>query len=119
MPQWITREYMARRGGARFGSDQVSACRCPLLGWNPNSINVEGQNVSKEFFKVETQPEVGVVAYDQGAAMLRDFFIKELGQFSVPDLLPLGREIIDCCMNGGSIGDYDALIPHETIIEDD
>ncbi len=119
MPQWITREYMARRGGARFSRDQVSACRCPLLGWNPNSISVEGQNVSKEFFKVETQAEVGAVAYDQGAAMLRDFFIKELSQFIVPDLLPLGREIIDCCMNGGSIEDYNALIPHETIIDDE
>ena len=119
MPQWITREYMARRGGARFSRDQVSACRCPLLGWNPNSISVEGQNVNKEFFKVENQPEVGAVAYDQGAAMLRDFFIKELSKFMVPDLLPLGREIIDCCMNGGSIEDYNALIPHETIIEDD
>lgn len=119
MPQWITREYMARRGGARFSRDQVSACRCPLLGWNPNSISVEGQNVSKEFFKVETQPEVGVVAYDQGAAMLRDFFMKELSQFTVPDLLPLGREIIECCMSGGGIEDYNSLIPHETIIEDD
>jgi len=119
MPQWITREYMARRGGARFSHDQVSACRCPLLGWNPNSISVEGQNVNKEFFKVETQPEVGVVAYDQGAAVLRDFFIKELSQFTVPDLLPLGREIIDCCMSGGSIEDYNALIPHETISNDD
>jgi hypothetical protein len=117
MPQWVTREYMARRGGARFSHDQVSACRCPLLGWNPDSISVEGQNVSKEFFKVEKQPEVGVVAYDQGAAMLRDFFIKELSKYDSPDLLPLGREIIDCCMNGGSIEDYDALIPHETISE--
>jgi hypothetical protein len=119
MPQWITREYMARRGGARFSSDQVSACRCPLLGWNPDSISVEGQNVSKEFFKVEKQPEVGLAAYDQGAAMLRDFFIKELSQFTVPDLLPLGREIIECCMNDGSIEDYNALIPHETIIDED
>jgi len=118
MPQWITREYMARRGGARFGSDQVSACRCPLLGRNPDSISVEGQNVSKEFFKVEKQPEVGVAAYDHGAAMLRDFFINELSQYTTPDLLPLGREIIDCCMNDGSIEDYHALIPHETIVDE-
>ena len=68
---------------------------------------------------METQPEVGVAAYDQGAAMLRDFFIKELSRFLVPDLLPLGREIINCCINDGSIEDYSALIPHETIMEED
>src|SRR6056297_1056438 len=98
MPQWITRDYMARRGGARFSSDQVSACRCPLLGWNPNSIAVEGRNVSAEFFKIEKQPEVGVEAYDQGASTLKEFFIKEISQYKVDDLLPLGHEIIDCCM---------------------
>lgn len=119
MPQWITREYMARRGGARFSKDQVSACRCPLLGWNPNSIAVEGRNVSVEFFKVEKQAEVGVEAYDQGAAILRDFFLRELAQYKVDDLLPLGHEIIECCMSDGSIDDYSALIPHETVSEED
>ncbi|NCC50752.1 MAG: DUF4914 family protein [Spartobacteria bacterium] len=119
MPQWITRDYLARRGGARFSRDQVTACRCSLLGWNPNSIAVEGRNVSSEFFKVEKQLEVGVEAYDKGAAVLRDFFIQELSQYKVQDLLPLGREIIDCCISGGSIEDYTALIPHETLSMDD
>ncbi|MCF7838511.1 MAG: DUF4914 family protein [Candidatus Marinimicrobia bacterium] len=119
MPQWITRDYMARRGGARFSRDQVSACRCPLLGWNPNSIAIEGRNVGVEFFKVEKQLEVGEEAYDQGAAILRDFFVREVTQFKVPDLLPLGREIIDCCLERGGVEDYAALIPHETISGED
>lgn len=119
MPQWLTRDYMARRGGARFSKDQVSACRCPLLGWNPSAIAIEGRNVGSEFLKVETQPEVGVEAYDKGAALLRDFFIRELAPFRVPDLLPLGRDIIDCFMANGSVEDYAALIPHETITEED
>jgi hypothetical protein len=33
MPQWIAREYLARRGGARFSSEQVTPSRCPLLGY--------------------------------------------------------------------------------------
>lgn len=119
MPQWLTRDYMARRGGARFSRSQVSACRCPLLGWNPNSIVIEGRNVGSEFFKVEKQPEVGEDAYDKGAAILQDFFVREISQFRVKDLLPLGREIIDCCMAGGRVDDYAALIPHETISGDD
>jgi len=113
MPQWITRDYLARRSGAHFSKDQISACRCPLLGWNPNSVTVEGNNISSEFFKVETQPEVGVEAYDQGASILQTFFRQELSHYSTKDLLPLGREIIDCCIHGGTIEDYAALIPHE------
>ncbi len=118
MPQWITREYMARRGGARFSPSQVTACRCPLLGWNPESIMVEGQNIGSWFFKVNLQPDVGDDAYDQGAAILHDFFKREIKQFLSDDLMPLGRQIIECCLNGGTIEDYAALIPHESISED-
>lgn len=118
MPQWITREYMARRGGARFSKDQVSACRCPLLGWNPKAITVEGQTIGSDFFKVEKQSDVGIEAYDAGAKILQDFFVQEISQFKDPDLLPLGHEIIDCCLNEGTIDDYAALIPHESISDD-
>lgn len=41
MPQWITREYLARRNGAKFTKQQVVPSRCPLLGWSPDSIMVE------------------------------------------------------------------------------
>ena len=43
--------------------------------------------------------------------MLRDFFRHHLRPFLVPDLDPLGRQIIECCMDGGSVADYEALIP--------
>jgi len=118
MPQWVTREYMARRGGARFSPSQVTACRCPLLGWNPDSISVEGRNIGSWFFKVNLQPEVGNEAYDKGAEILHDFFKKEIAQFLTDDLIPLGRQIIECCMQAGSLEDYAALIPHESISED-
>ncbi|MDA3874028.1 MAG: DUF4914 family protein [Kiritimatiellae bacterium] len=119
MPQWITREYMARRGGAQFDETQVQPCRCPLLGWSPSSIVVEGRPIGSWFFNVENQPEVGQEAYDKGAAILREFFLKELENFKDPDLLPLGKEIIDCCLSNGSIEDYAGLIPHPTLGERD
>lgn len=110
MPQWITREYLARRGGAHFTREQVKASRCPLLGWNPSSIVVEGRPVGSWFFQVENQPEVGVEAYDHGAQVLTEFFHRELAGFQHPELMPLGAKIIECCLDGGSAEDYLALI---------
>jgi hypothetical protein len=106
MPQWITREYIARRGGARFEPDQLRPARCPLLGFTPGNIVVEGRTIGTQFFEVDRQPEVGPEAYDQGAAVLAEFFRRELSQFLVPDLLPLGRRIIECCLDGGTTDDY-------------
>ncbi len=111
MPQWITREYLARRGGARFNLKQVRPSRCNLLGWNPSSLVVEGRPLGTWFFEVDKQPEVGADAYDKGAQILRDFFVKELANFDNPALMPLGREIIDACISGGSLDDYARLIP--------
>jgi len=118
MPQWVVREYLARRGGARFTSKQVKPSRCPLLGWNPSSIVVEGRPIGAWFFDVEKQPEVGPEAYDQGAAILRDFFHRELANFDSPDLMPLGRQIIDCCLDNGSVEDYRKLVAHPSLDED-
>jgi hypothetical protein len=106
MPQWITREFLARRGGARFHADQLRAARCPLLGFVPGNIVVEGRTIGTQFFEVDRQPEVGPKAYDAGAAMLAEFFHRELSQFLVPDLLPLGRRILECCLAGGTAADY-------------
>lgn len=110
MPQWITREYLARRNGAKFTRQQVLPSRCPLLGWSPDSIMIEARQIGSWFFQVEKQPEVGLEAYDKGAEILRQFFLRELSQFNSPDLRPLGREIIRCCVDGGSIEDYDKLL---------
>ena len=110
MPQWIMREYLARRGHAQFREDQIIPARCPLLGWAPREVQVEGQHIEKFFFHIETQPEVGEAAYDQGARQLAEFFRSELAQYLEPDLAPLGRRIIDCCLQGGSVADYASLI---------
>lgn len=115
MPQWITREYLARRGGARFDESFMHEARCPLLGYLPTSILIEGRTIGSWFFDVEKQPEVGEEAYDLGAKQLIEFFHKELKQFLVDDLHPTGKEIIDCCLSSGSVEDYTRLIPHKLL----
>ncbi|MGF1483287.1 MAG: DUF4914 family protein [Opitutales bacterium] len=119
MPQWITREVLARRGGPNFTEDQVGECSCSLLGWTPSSILVEGRVIGSWFFSVELQPEVGQEAYDKGAEILREFFVRELKQFLGPDLMPLGKQIVECCLDGGTVHDYQKLLPNPTLIQDD
>jgi len=118
MPQWITREYLARRGGGSFKREQVKDSRCSLLGYTPGKIVVEGRTIGSWFFEVDRQPEVGTEAYDAGAAILHEFFVKELTQFLVEDLDPLGRKIIECCLNHGLIADYEKLIDHKTLSQE-
>jgi hypothetical protein len=113
MPQWLAREYIARRGGAKFKEDQIREARCPLLGHALHTMTIEGRLIPRWFLQVETQPEVGEEAYDKGAEQLYDFFRKCLAKFDHVDLLPLGRDIIQCCLDRGKFEDYAALIRQE------
>lgn len=115
MPQWIAREYLARRGGARFTEEQVLPARCALLGYALRSITVEGQTLPGILLRVETQKEVGLDAYDLGAVMLSNFFQSQLEGFLHADLDPLGRRIIEGCLGGCNVKDYEQLIPHPFI----
>ncbi|MEX2386562.1 MAG: DUF4914 family protein [Phycisphaeraceae bacterium] len=108
-PQWITREYLARRGHAPFRSDRLVPSRCPLLGYSVKTMQVEGQVIGHWFLQVDTQPEVGKAGYDAGAEILRGFFHKQISTFLEADLHPMGRKIIDCCLAGGSLEDYEAF----------
>ncbi|MBK9137697.1 MAG: DUF4914 family protein [Verrucomicrobia bacterium] len=118
MPQWLAREYLARRGGARFTPEQVVPARCPLIGYALRTMTIEGQTIADVFLRVDMQPEVGGEAYDAGAAVLREFIHKQVRKFLEPDLDPLGRQIIECCLADGSLAEYEALIPHEVTVTD-
>jgi len=111
MPQWIAREYLARRGSARFQAQQLTASRCPLLGYSLNSVKVDGMFLPKELLEVNRQIEVGDEGFDAGAKILSNFFKKELSKFLIPELDPLGRTIIECSLGDGTLEDYLKLVP--------
>lgn len=111
MPQWIAREYLARRGSAKFKPEQLVESRCTLLGYSLASIKVDGTYLPKGFLEVNHQPEVGDEGYDAGAKILKGFFKKELEKFLSPDLEPLGKKIIECCIYEGTLKDYTEFIP--------
>jgi len=106
MPQWIAREYLARRGSAPFRDEQLKPARSPLLGYTLRSLQVEGTPIGAWFLRTETQPEIGEEAYDVGASQLQQFFGEQLALFDDPDLHPLGREIIDRFRSGATVDDY-------------
>jgi len=119
MPQWIAREYLARRGGANFASDQIIPARCALLGYALKPIMVEGQTIGDWYLQVDKQPEVGEEAYDRGSEILTKFFHNQLIKFLEPDLLPPGKRIIDCCLSGGSLEDYSSLIENKAMFTEE
>jgi hypothetical protein len=112
MAEWIAREYLARRGSARFGREQVDEALCPLLGYIPRQLRIEGSMIARVFLRVDEQLQGGMDVYEEGARQWREFFDRELRQFLVPDLDPLGRRIIEACLDGAHQEDYRPLIPH-------
>lgn len=110
-PQQLMREYLTRRGNAQLRSDQYQPARNPLLGYELNYLTIEGVKIPSRFLQVHRQPEVGNEGYDAGAQILFDFFKNEIEKYLVPELSPLGREIIEACLNGATMDDYNNLIP--------
>ncbi len=111
MPQWIAREYLARRGSAKFRQEHIAESRCAILGYSLETLKIDGINLSKGYLQTNLQPEVGSAGYDAGAKILVDFFKSELSKYLSPELHPLGRKIIECCLNDGTINDYIELMP--------
>ena len=110
MPQWLSREYLARRGGARFRPDQLLPARCSLLGYALTAMQIEGTPIPDEMLQVELQPEVGEAGYDAGAKLLSDFFEECLRPYLAEDELdPLGRQIVETALEGGDVRQLEAL----------
>jgi hypothetical protein len=105
------REYISRRGSAKFKEDHLVRARCPLLGYSLKDLKVDGQYVRRAFLQPETQAELGAAGYDEGAKVLTGFCKDQLKKFDTPELLPLGRKIIELCNNDAPLDDYLALMP--------
>jgi len=109
--QLLMREYLTRRGNSRFRTTQIGQARCKLLGYELEYLTIEGSKIPSRFLKTYKQPDVGFEGYDKGAAMLIEFFTKELQQYRKPELSELGHRIIEVCLNGGTVEEYEKLIP--------
>ncbi len=109
--EWISREYLARRGGVNMRMDRLTPARCPLLGYALKEMKVDGQQIPAGFLRPETQETMGAKGYDKGAKILTDFFARELAVYDVDGLHPVGREILECFRKGGSIRDYCNILP--------
>jgi hypothetical protein len=59
-----------------------------------------------------------VEGYDAGAELLYQFFQRELPQYLEPDLDPMGRHIIKCCLDNGTLGDLESLLPQDVFVEE-
>lgn len=110
-PQLLMREYLTRRGNAQLRSDQYQEARCPLLGYELNYLTIEGAKIPSRFLQVHAQQEVGIAGYDKGAEILFDFFKQELPKYLTPELSATGRRIIEACLAGASVSDYNSIIP--------
>lgn len=111
MPEWISREYIARRGSAKFKPEHLVEARCPLLGFGLESLKIDGQYIRRAFLRPETQQEVGIEGYDAGAAILTEFFKQELVKYNTDELNPLGKQIIEMFMKGATVQDYLEIMP--------
>lgn len=110
-PQMLMREYLTRRGNAKLRSDQYQPARCSLLGFELNYLTIEGAKIPSRFLQVHRQVEVGTDGYDAGAEILFEFFKKELIKYQTPELSAAGKKIIDACLSGATVEDYNAIIP--------
>lgn len=112
MAEWVAREYLARRGSARFQPEQLKESPCPLLGYVPRQVRVEGSLIPPMFLHVEDQLQGGIEVFEEGARQWRDFFHRELKPYLTPELDPLGRKIIQACLDDATQEDYWRLVPH-------
>ena len=110
MSEWVAREYLARHNG-EIKAKHLTPARCSLFGYALVDMKLDGQYVRQTFLRPETQSKLGEAGYDAGAKILTDFFKDQIKQYLTDDLDPLGRQIIECCLNDGTLDDYLRLTP--------
>jgi len=114
MGEWVTREYLARHNGTVRAHHLVPA-RCPLFGYSIDEMKLDGQYVRQTFLRPELQSKLGFEGYDAGAKILTDFFKDQIKQFLTDDLDPLGRQIIELCLNDAPLEEYLKITPMTVI----
>jgi hypothetical protein len=110
-PQWIMREYLARRGSNPFRPEALIPARCPLLGYAMRSVSGRGRR-DPDLVPPHRHPAAGRRGGLRrgGRQQLREFFGEQLNQFlRDDDLHAAGRIIIEACIGGATAADYERL----------
>ena len=110
MGEWLTREYLARRNGVVRMKHLVPA-RCPVFGYSLDEMKIDGQYVRRTFLRPEYQSKLGFEGYDAGAKILTDFIKEQTKEFLTDDLDPLGKQIIELCLEDAPLEKYLELTP--------
>ena len=110
MGEWLCREFLARHNGTVKLRHLVPS-RCSLFGYSLDELKIDGQYIRQTFLRPELQSRLGLEGYDACAKILTDYFKEQLPQFLTEDLDPMGRKIIEVCLNDGTLEDYLALTP--------
>ena len=110
MGEWITREYLARRNGI-VRMKHLGPARCPLFGFSLDEMKIDGQYVRRTFLRPEFQSKLGFEGYDAGAKILTDFMKEQISEFLTDELDPIGRQIIELCLNDAPLEEYLKITP--------
>ena len=76
-----------------------------------NYITIEGAKISSRFLQVYKQTDVGTEGYDAGAAVLFEYFKRELPKYLTPELKAPGKKIIEACLSGAGVEEYNSILP--------
>ncbi len=112
MGEWLTRDYLSNTYNNEYADkilweDGIIQSKCPLLGYNIT----EGINVVPNYlYDVEKQPEVGEEGFAKGSDILSEFFRKEIRKFRRPEMDKDGLKIIQACMDGAGVSEYQDLL---------
>lgn len=109
MPQWLIREYLARRGARKFESKELNEAGCSLLGYTRRQVKIEDTELPDYLLDVRLQPEVGEEAYLKGAAILKKFFENTIKPYEAGGLSKEALKVIECFRSGGTVHDYEKL----------
>ncbi len=110
MPEWIGREYLSRRGNRPFIKEELIESKHSLLGYTKKTIKVEDIIVPEFLLRVELQPEIDNDTFNKGIDILYEFFKQEVKKYDKPDLMDIGKKIIQCLFDNGKLEDFEDII---------
>ena len=94
-----------------INTEPISIRGCKNIKARLDEMKIDGQYIRVTFLRPELQSKLGYAGYDAGAKILTDFIKEQVQQFISDELDPVGRRIIDLCLNDAPLEEYLALTP--------